>query len=155
MWHYFQIDKLSKFEMNNKNETSNWIAERMEEKKTLTEEVFCSEFFAASSSELPSGEEGVIYATLSFKSSIELPLSLLNCKPKSSIHDQLFLFSWYKWYSVKDSVESLTVFAGSSSTSVFGPTIVLCKRNLSLHCISGGYSRWAWRVTVEIQKLDN
>jgi hypothetical protein len=69
----------------------------MEEEKTLTEEVssFCAEFFVPSSSELPSGEDGVIYATLSFKSSIELPLSLLNCKPNSSIHDQPFLFSLY------------------------------------------------------------
>jgi hypothetical protein len=56
----------------------------MEEEKTLTEEEssFCAEFLAASSSELPSGEVGVIYETLSFKSSIKLPLSLLNCKPK-------------------------------------------------------------------------
>lgn len=43
--------------------------------------------------------------------------------------------------------KKLTVSRGRSSTSVFGATIVLCKRNLSLHCISGGYSRWAWRVT--------
>ena len=43
--------------------------------------------------------------------------------------------------------ENLTVSCGRSSTSVFGATSVLCKRNLSLHCISGGYSLWAWRVT--------
>lgn len=50
-----------------------------------------------------------------------------------------------KYYSLSQYV--LTVSGGSSSTSPFGVTIVLCKRNLSLHCISGGYSRWAWRVT--------
>lgn len=57
---------------------------RAEVEKTLTEELsnFCVAFFIASSSELPSGEVGEIYATFSFKSSIELPLSLLNCKPK-------------------------------------------------------------------------
>lgn len=48
----------------------------------------------------------------------------------------------------KAQVKILTASEGSSSTSVFGVTIVLCKRNLSLHCISAGYSRWAWRVTV-------
>lgn len=41
----------------------------------------------------------------------------------------------------------LTVSCASWSTSTFGGTIVLCRRNLSLHGKSGGYSRWAWRVT--------
>lgn len=45
--------------------------------------------------------------------------------------------------------KTLTVSCGRSSTSVFGGTVVLCRRNLSLHCISGGYSRWAWRVTAD------
>lgn len=58
------------------------------------------------------------YTTLSLHSSIAFPLSLLK------------------------------VSAGSSSRSVCGGTTALCRRNLSLHCISGGYSRWAWRVTL-------
>lgn len=52
----------------------------MGEENRLTEEVssLC-EFLDASSSD-PSGEAAEIYATLNFNSSIELPLSLLNCK---------------------------------------------------------------------------
>lgn len=69
--------------MKNKIGTLNRLPQNVEEEKRLTEEVpsFCAEFFKPSSSELPSGEVGVIYATRSFNSSIELPLSLLNCKP--------------------------------------------------------------------------
>jgi len=51
-----------------------------EEKRLTEEESSLCEFLDASSSELPSGEAVEIYATLNFNSSIELPLSLLNCK---------------------------------------------------------------------------
>jgi len=51
------------------------------------------------------------------------------------------------WITFLLQVHTLTVSGGSSSALACGGTMVLCKRNLSLHCISGGYSRWAWRVT--------
>jgi len=51
------------------------------------------------------------------------------------------------WITFLLQVNTLTVSGGSSSTLAGGGTMVLCKRNLSLHCISRGYSRWAWRVT--------
>lgn len=60
IWHYGQIHKITKFEMNNKTGNSNWFPQRVEKEKTLTEEVsnFSVEFFIASSSELPLGEVG-------------------------------------------------------------------------------------------------
>jgi hypothetical protein len=41
----------------------------------------------------------------------------------------------------------LTVLGGISSMSVLAATLVLWIKNLSLHCISGGYSFCAWSVT--------
>lgn len=68
----------------------------MGETEKLTEEVsrFCVEFVTVSSLVLPWGEVGETYTTLSFNSSVNLPLSLLNCKAKWIWPWSIFIFKF-------------------------------------------------------------